>query len=843
MSLEETPAAVTPTEPKIEDKPTPPPAPPKPRSLGHVDGVIGGVLHGWAIADPAVPAPVRIVAGERLIGIVQAGDVRNDVKAAGYPTAACGFRFDLNGYLDRLRPGTAFELSVHAGDDDQPIGRWKPDWKGDFGVVGRLTPATADSFTKLVLTTLENLRRAADSAWPDDYVTGDVPAATDAPAPWERLFEPSTIPETVRRIAGNGTKPAAGILDFMRYRMRGDQHFQPETYPRHRDLFLRWYLEHDSHQRGYLRSPLPKADVDYLNEVGNFPPASRAMSLFLPDHPDFKGLVQQGDTARLLYWWAMDMAPHLCVEDCLVPDWIASRLARIPGEDTGKVYPISQFMQFVIAADPRIHFLDQRKPADRFALYLYFVLFALSRPDVLRYMPVEYLRPLLSGRKLADGSTAAFPRLLREVTRLPETVIPDDIMAVNFARRLFDPSTLRFRTRTKGHRIASPAFALPDPSTTVDVQLIGPVEKASGLGQATRLSLSMLERSGRSVSAYDFGLDNPAPEGFSSQKKHGKLVRARVNLLHLNGESIPLAFAYTPNVYDGAYNIGYFFWELDSPANCHHLALQLLDEIWVSSEYCRKVFQAHTDKPVVNVGMCAEDVPEFAREESRELVRRYTGVPDETFVFLAAFDSFSFVQRKNPIGVIRAFQVAFPGRQDVCLLLKTHNRQRVQDPKQVQIWDVVDDAIRSDPRIRLIDETMPYEDIIRLKRGVDCYVSLHKSEGWGFGMLEAMSAGTPVIATAYSGNMDFCDDAVSWMVPWTEYCLAHDEYIFVVPGQKWAEPDVAAAARVMRTVIGSPEERAAKAEAARRKITSSFSEEAIARRYAARLDEIFAERS
>ena len=153
----------------------------------------------------------------------------------------------------------------------------------------------------------------------------------------------------------------------------------------------------------------------------------------------------------------------------------------------------------------------------------------------------------------------------------------------------------------------------------------------------------------------------------------------------------------------------------------------------------------------------------------------------------------------------------------------------------------MDAALAADPRISLVDETLRYEDLLKFKKGADAYISLHRSEGWGFGMIEAMNLGVPVLATGYSGNMDFCDDRTCWLVDYRLVELTQDDYIFVVPGQKWADPDVAHAARQMRAMRDDPRELARRARAARARVQRDFSEAAIGRRYAARMRQILAE--
>jgi glycosyltransferase involved in cell wall biosynthesis len=391
------------------------------------------------------------------------------------------------------------------------------------------------------------------------------------------------------------------------------------------------------------------------------------------------------------------------------------------------------------------------------------------------------------------------------------------------------------------HRLKTAALPRPLPAADPHhVQIIGPMESTSGLGQAARLSSNSLSKTGFSQSSYSFTLDNPAPIGFANAVLVSNLVYPAVNLIHLNAESIPLALAYMPDVFSGAYNIGYFFWELDSPAKCHSLALELLDEIWVSSQYGVDIYAPHTSKPVINVGMSFEKVPVVDRGAAREFLERRVGVKPGEFVFLTAFDSYSFIQRKNPQAVVRAFKVAFNQGEPVRLILKTHNKDFVCDPVQIRIWQALNEEIQSDHRIILMNETLQYDDLIKLKAGSDAYVSLHRSEGWGFGMVEAMNLGVPAIATNYSGNLEFCNEQTSYLVDYDLKALDHDDYIFVIPGQRWAEPRLQSAVTQMRLVFNDPALREQRSAAGKAYVQTHFSPEAVAKRYKERLSTIMA---
>lgn len=286
------------------------------------------------------------------------------------------------------------------------------------------------------------------------------------------------------------------------------------------------------------------------------------------------------------------------------------------------------------------------------------------------------------------------------------------------------------------------------------------------------------------------------------------------------------------STYDDSYNIGYFFWELNKVPESHRLGLELLDEIWVSSQYVRDIYASVTDKPVVNVGMAVEDLPPH-------LAPQHDLHQNGAFTFLTTFDSFSFVERKNPLATVRAFKEAFDDEnQEVRLIIKTWNRSRVSNAFQVSVWRVLDELIKGDPRIQVIDETFTYEQLLSLKLACDCYVSLHRAEGFGFGMLEAMQLGRPVIATGYSGNMDFCTPENSYLVEYNPISVGYDEYLSVERGSVWADPNIASAAAAMREVVSNPSEAKRRGVRAAQFVKDNFSVQAVASRYRTRLSEI-----
>ncbi|RLA70448.1 MAG: hypothetical protein DRG30_09225, partial [Epsilonproteobacteria bacterium] len=484
---------------------------------------------------------------------------------------------------------------------------------------------------------------------------------------------------------------------------------------------------------------------------------------------------------------------------------------------------------------------------ERFLFYLSFILYALKENSYFfTFVPTNILDSFFkkkSGKfNLIQSAVMSIVdkkgEVPEEMVEIIEMLSYDNVKKFLLFDR-FDIETKSTTTVCGKNRAEAFRYTVPDDVEAFDIQVIGPFEKASGLGQATRLSADIFEKAGYGVHRVNFDKDNPAPEGYSRVNDVSQLPKkAKINIIHLNAEALPDAIAYMPDVFTDAYNIGYFYWELSTPAKCHSLGIDIVDEIWVSTDYGIRQYQPVADKPVTNVHMAYGEEEQESNEESRVFLMDSYGFADDDFIFLTTFDSFSFIQRKNPIGVLRAFQAAFPVEESVKLIVKTHNRYRVQDPIQLKIWEAIDAIIDMDDRIVLVNETFSYEDLLKFKKGADCYISLHRSEGWGFGMIEAMNLGLPIIATAYSGNMEFCNQENSWLVEYDEVYLSEDDYIFVIPGQKWAEPRIESAVEAMREAYQDDILRDNKVKNAKAYIEKNFSVDAVADRYRKRIDEI-----
>lgn len=822
--------------------------------IGYLEGLSPeGLIRGWVInrSTKRGRLPVRLYVGEELVETGYAADIREDVRDVTDGETRCGFGFSLSELIwDKIaKADGAVSVRVCEGD-------------GTERVLGRLTlavdhsdPDMGKSDARLAYLAVRDefglLLKALEGV-PEPSVNA-VPTIRPVLARHERLFTKDTlIPDVVP--SGH---PAH--LDYDRYRMRMDENYPVEPCMDTGDQFLFWYIS--SYRTGAkMRVPLSADHIAHLNEpvlmAGQPFTLSRAIWWRLAGRSDLMGTLNLNDRmsyVRTLFWWANSDALHLGYEDCLVPERFAELLRGVDISRRLDAYPLSYFSELYFLETPRLSFLRPGTPEGRKGLNLAMMVAALRRPDLLRYLPRADLERLM---RVDEAGTSAFEQYLNDLNDKaddpePETEtkepLPERAITMSRARYGailrkvgFDLDSYSFMSMDhNGHRYDAAALPAPDATQPkVDVQIIGPLEKASGLGQAARLSAAILRQTGLSMRAVDFNMDNPSPEGFSTASESSESGPARVNLIHLNGESVPLAFAHQPDVFSGAYNIGYFFWELDRPALCHYLGMELLDEIWVSTEFGVEIYSSDFKRgPVSNVGMAYEGI-DVDRVLARSYVEQRFRFDASHHVVLVAFDSFSFVQRKNPIMALQAFQKAFEGVRNARLIIKTQNRESVFDPVQIRIWEKVDAILAQDRRIVIMNETLIYGDLLKLKAGSDCYLSLHRSEGWGFGMIEAMALGVPVVCTGYSGNMAFCNDNTAWLVDYTLVPLKPGDYIFLRDEAVWANPNLEHAASQLRAVYDDNDARVAKAKAAKDHIRRDFSTKAIAKRYGKRLRKI-----
>jgi glycosyltransferase involved in cell wall biosynthesis len=230
-----------------------------------------------------------------------------------------------------------------------------------------------------------------------------------------------------------------------------------------------------------------------------------------------------------------------------------------------------------------------------------------------------------------------------------------------------------------------------------------------------------------------------------------------------------------------------------------------------------------------------------AHAPDRWFTRATFKLPADAYVFLFSFDAASVVERKNPLASAQAFCKAFPaGTENALLVLKTRNLSAMPTSRDRDHWRQVTEIAAADGRIRLIDHTMTSAELTGLLANCDCYISLHRSEGFGYGPADALGLGKPVITTAYSGVTDFCNSETALPIDYELSRVPRGAYPHMDADREyyWASPDIDAAAFQMRRLYENPEVGVGLGHRGQQLIRTQYSAEALERRYAGRLAEL-----
>lgn len=270
------------------------------------------------------------------------------------------------------------------------------------------------------------------------------------------------------------------------------------------------------------------------------------------------------------------------------------------------------------------------------------------------------------------------------------------------------------------------------------------------------------------------------------------------------------------------YRIGYWYWELDTIPQSWLGQASQLDEIWTATRFVGDALRSRIKLPVHEI------MPGFELPSITPRSRAYFGLPETQYLFLFTFHMMSIMERKNPLGLIAAFRLAFPADPSVGLVLKmSYGDKHPESLKQIK------EAARGS-NITIIDAIYTQNEVMALMQTCDAYVSLHRSEGYGLTMLEAMLLGKPVVATGYSGNLDFMTPETGLLV---DYELVKLERAFgpYEVGTQWAEPSVQHAAECMRQVHAKPDWSRAMGQRAKADLETRLSYKAAGQRMAERL--------
>lgn len=357
------------------------------------------------------------------------------------------------------------------------------------------------------------------------------------------------------------------------------------------------------------------------------------------------------------------------------------------------------------------------------------------------------------------------------------------IIPIEFLRKRKQNYMKRYTARLKNEKILPYAPEKHDKG----VNLIGNIRLDSGLGQSCRLVAHELEDSKVPFLVYEHHVsealsmtDTTCDYLIEDKLKYG------INLLHINAQEFTVSYLQLGRkVWDYHYNIAFWLWELEEFPEEWMGCIDVLDEIWAPAEFVSQAIRKRTNKPVITIPYHVE------APTDKKYDRQYFGLPEDRFLFLMMYDSGSMTERKNPVGVLKAFKQAFArDEQQVGLVIKLNGN----NPKDIA-------AIRSYldgyTNVFFMTETLSKVEVNSLIADVDVLVSMHRAEGFGLVMAEAMLNGVPCIATNWSANTEFMNSDVACMLDYEFVELDHQ----IGPyrkGSRWAEPSVEQAAMYMR---------------------------------------------
>ena len=358
------------------------------------------------------------------------------------------------------------------------------------------------------------------------------------------------------------------------------------------------------------------------------------------------------------------------------------------------------------------------------------------------------------------------------------------------------------------------------------VNVAGYLRSELGVGEAARAVITGLDARGVPLVPVHGGYVPRSRQGHAFAFLDPAAAPFPVNLICVNADQLPAFLADAgPDFSENRYTIGFWWWEVTTFPERSLAALELVDEVWVGSEHVAAALRPVSNVPVVKVRIPVSMPPIVPYP------REHLGLP-EGYLFLFMFDLHSVIERKNPMGVIEAFRKAFAPGSGASLAIKCINRETRPDE-----YDRLLLAARGHPDVHIIDRYVSAREKDAMLAACDCYVSLHRSEGFGLTPAEAMYLGKPVIATGYSGNLEYMTAENSYLVDYQLQRVGAGQDPYPADGE-WADPDTDHAARRMREVAEEPLAAQRRGQRAAADIRAGYSPAAAGETMEGRLEQV-----
>jgi len=364
---------------------------------------------------------------------------------------------------------------------------------------------------------------------------------------------------------------------------------------------------------------------------------------------------------------------------------------------------------------------------------------------------------------------------------------------------------------------------------TRGVNIFGHIRGDFGLGESCRLLASAVKASGVPYAIINVPHIPAASETNTDwilEETHDQPYG--INLIHINPMELVSSIKDIPKeVWSQHYNIAFWLWELpEFPPEWDYL-IDIFDEIWTPSDFVSDAIRKRTDKRIVTIPY---GIAKSVTDDKYD--RAFYRLPDDKYLYLMSFDGKSNFERKNPLGSIQAYKRAFPKEvSQVGIVIKATNISADEREFLMREFDGY-------KNVYILEETLSKTQFNSLLKSCDCYISLHRSEGFGLVLAECMMLDTIVVATRWSANVEFMDDESSVLVD-THIIELDREYPPYHKGAHWAEPDIDMAAKKIRQIYDDEALRKKIIDGARQKVSECLSIDRAAQLVKARIDEIY----
>jgi glycosyltransferase involved in cell wall biosynthesis len=389
------------------------------------------------------------------------------------------------------------------------------------------------------------------------------------------------------------------------------------------------------------------------------------------------------------------------------------------------------------------------------------------------------------------------------------------------ARRLWRHVPLQTRVQIQSlvTRLLAP---LPDREARggFPLGIAGLFSTASGIGEGARLAYAALDAEGLAPTAFDLSGAFGQAEFSGTERRRALTPGSGSLIVHHNAPYMPHAlWALGRERIKTRRIIGYWAWELPKLPKLWRTGFRFVHEIWVPSRFTRDAVAAATGLPLHVVPHPLPVMPATPNMRAR------LGLPHDALIVLNVFHLGSAYARKNPLAAIAAFRKAFGDAPDRVLAIKVIDNGATQAARRE-----LNAAIAGSGNIRLIEGLLPQADMAGLMQAADIVISLHRSEGFGLVPAQAMALGKPVVATGWSGNLDFMHAGNSALIDYALVPVNDPEGGFAGDGQRWADADIDHAADWLRRLAVSAELRARMGAQAAVDVHAQLSPQAFARK-------------